>query len=720
MTGTRRPTKGPAGETTRTTSAHRRGRSRGGTGRGACRALGRDRHLASDRRAHGTRGPGLVPGGFAVVQYAAASPATTPWSARLLSTADPDTTTASGPRAAPDAVGGTQLAYRNPDGDVIWQDGVGTGPYTVVDLTPITGIAPLESEPVPAVSPQGLDEVFCVTRSNHLLVLTWDPYRRIPSRGGGSIDRYDLWTRTDLTQLGGPRVVGTPSVVVAGGTTSVFTTTAAGDLVEYASDGLHGHKWNGYDLSLVAAGPRLASDPQGFYDPATAQVRVAATELSPHRGDVVVYTPNDLGGRVWSFEDVTTATHTAPVGAGLAAVVYGGQPTLLGADPTGDLTEYVGADAGAKTTWTVTNLTETTAGSPEIQGTPSASVSGGRLAIAAVAATWGDLFEWASSTPKGGFTAIDVSSSGSGPTRTAAGTPAALFVGGQLSVFVAGVTVPAPEGTGVYSIPFAKWSQAIKDGWPILGVTGGLGGQCSPWTQLPSPGASLQPDEDVGNVIQASHARETWLSFWTVSGPGTPPSSQCTKEKGPYTSRTYYLHGYLAGRFVATEIDSYRAHDLALKPDWVLFDPEGYPDNHSGLWGPTSPASKLTQSVANWYAILNGWRVGLASVDPSLKAGVYANQYEYMTYQLYDQPLPSFLAGAFSQTTVKGNKQLVVPTRTAFGANILGFIMYNSFTPTCAQVNDERLLLTAAPWNGDYNTIQMPPGKYCPPGPSPT
>jgi hypothetical protein len=250
----------------------------------------------------------------------------------------------------------------------------------------------------------------------------------------------------------------------------------------------------------------------------------------------------------------------------------------------------------------------------------------------------------------------------------------------------------------------------------VLGVTGGLGGQCAPWTQLPTPAGTTGPDEQVGEVIAASHVRETWLSFWTVSGPGTMPSSQCTKEPGPYTKRTFYLHAYLAGRFVAQTIDGYVNQGFGLRPDWVLYDPEGFPDNHSGLWGPTSPPAKLATSVADWYATLTGWRNGLTSIDPALRAGVYANQYEYMTYKLYNQPLPSFIAGAFSQVTVKGQKQLQPPKRTAFGANILGFVMYNAFNPTCVQVTQERLLLSAAPWNGAYNTVQITPGRYCPPG----
>ena len=283
-------------------------------------------------------------------------------------------------------------------------------------------------------------------------------------------------------------------------------------------------------------------------------------------------------------------------------------------------------------------------GAPEIAGTPSVSVSGNQVAIAGVALLWGDLFEWSATSPKGSFAATNVSRSGAGTTRTVAGTPAAVFVDGQLSLFAAAVSVPAPEGTGVYSVPYAKWSQAITDGWPILGVTGGLGAQCPPWTTLPSAPGAVQPDEQVGDVIQASHLRETWLSFWTVSGPGTAPSG-CPKEKGPITARTYYLHGYLAGRFVATQIDGYKQDGLTIKPDWVLFDPEGYPDNNSGLLGPTRPAAALSASVANWYAILNGWRAGMAAVDTSLKAGLYANQYEYMTVQAVQPAAPGLHRG---------------------------------------------------------------------------
>jgi len=659
---------------------------------------------------------GAVPArGLAMVQYASTNRAQQPWVARLVSGANPQLAAGGSPRAAPDGNGGTEVAYKNARGELIWLDGSAVGQFASVDLTALLGFAPLVGQPAVAVSAQGLDEVFCVTTSGHLLQLTLNPYRRLPFGTSAPSTSLSSWTRSDLTDAAGPRATGSPSVVVQAAVTSVFVRNANGDVIEFASDGRGGHTWNAYDLTAISAGPRVASDPAAFYDPATGQVRVAASDRA--RGAVVVFSPTDIGGRVWNYQNVSAVTHTPTVTAGLAAAIYDGQPILFAAGRTGDLTEYVGVDSGRTTSWATTDVTATTAGSPPIVGTPTVAVAGSRLAVAGVAAAWGDMFEWQSTSVTGPFTAADVTSAGQGQTRTAAGTPAATFEGGALWLFAAGVARPAPGGTGVYSVPFTKWAQALKDDWPILGVTGGLGTRCAPWTDYPQPASTPGPDEYVGQTIQASHLRVTWLSFWTVSGPGTVPSG-CAPEKKPITRATFYQHGFAAGKWVATQIDAYRADGLAIKPDWVLFDPEGYPDNHSGLWGPTSPPSALARSVADYAAILQGWRNGIASVDTSLKAGFYANQYEFMTYQLHNLALPAFIAGSFSKTP--GSKQLVAPTRTAFGPNIRGFVMYNSgFTPTCVEVTNERLILTEAPWNGDYNTIQMPPRRYCPPGRAP-
>jgi hypothetical protein len=654
--------------------------------------------------------------GYLLVQYAAAGGAgTATWNAHLLSTA-PSLRTATGPRASASLDGGVQVTFRNPLGHAIWLERSPTGHFHAVDLTSLTGVGPLSGIPVPAIGPSGLDTVFCVTSSGDLYQLTWVSNLRILNRFFPPVDRFQLWSVRDLTGYGGPKVTGTPSVVVEGTTTYVFVRTPSQHLVEYVSQPLEGEPWTAYDLTVESGGPSIESDPSGFFDDTTGQVRVAATELAPHPGDLVVFSPTDVGGRIWAYQDVSTAAGTPPGTGGVTAVETGGEVVLFTPGAAGDLMEYTGDDAGTTTSWTPANLTSAVPGAPEVAGAPAVAIDGTRIAVAAVAQGWGDLFEWDAAAPDGPFTASDVSLEGEGPARTVAGTPAAAFLGGQLSLYGAGADVPAPEGTGVYAIPDSDLALAIKDGWPSIGVTGGLGTQCSPWVGYADPASSVQPDEQVGATIQAGHVRETWLSFWTVSGPGTPAGQGCTQQRPPYSRGLFYDHGFASGAWVATQIDGYRASGVYLKPDWVVFDPEGYPNNDSGLNGPTSPPSALKQSVADWYAMLSGWSAGIASVDPTLKPALYADQYQFTAYKLAALPLPVFIAGAFAEQGSKGHQQLVVPARSAFGPNIRGFVMFNeNFTPSCAQLDNEQQLLTEAPWDGDYNTVQTTAGHYCAP-----
>ena len=270
--------------------------------------------------------------------------------------------------------------------------------------------------------------------------------------------------------------------------------------------------------------------------------------------------------------------------------------------------------------------------------------------------------------------------------------------------------MPAPEGTGRLLDPLApSGPQALRGRLADPRASpAGSARSARRGRQLSTlAGHDGQPDEYVGPTIQASHLRETWLSFWTVSGPGTKPELGCTAEKGPFTRAPTTSHGYVAGQFVATEIDGYRtATASGSSPTGCSSTPRATPTTTRGCGARRRPRPSSRQSVANWYAILNGWHAGLDSVDPSLKAGLYANQYEYMTYKLYDQPLPTFIAGAFAEHVDARSSSCRRASRS--GPNISGFIMFNTFTPTCAQVNNERLLLTEPPWDGDYNTVQIP------------
>ena len=151
---------------------------------------------------------------------------------------------------------------------------------------------------------------------------------------------------------------------------------------------------------------------------------------------------------------------------------------------------------------------------------------------------------------------------------------------------------------------------------------------------------------------------------------------------------------------------------MGLKPDWVIFDPEGFPDNHSGLDAPGGSSSATMATYATyWSAMLSGWQRGLDSVDPSLNAAVYANQSEYRNYQLSTSPLPVFEAVAFS-----GGGP--VPVAGASGSNVRGFIAFAAVcTPPGTLASEEQTLLNP-PWAGQFNTLQFNAGVYCAPGPA--
>ena len=118
-----------------------------------------------------------------------------------------------------------------------------------------------------------------------------------------------------------------------------------------------------------------------------------------------------------------------------------------------------------------------------------------------------------------------------------------------------------------------------------------------------------------------------------ASGPSQAPC---------YTSSCYFSDGFGAGQYVAHTIDSYASQGVSLKPDWVLLDPEGYPDDHSGLDDPS-----LGGTASNWLAFLTGWSQGITSVDAGLHPGFYADQTEYNNFNLASIQIPAFVAIAF-------------------------------------------------------------------------
>jgi len=440
-------------------------------------------------------------------------------------------------------------------------------------------------------------------------------------------------------------------------------------------------------------------------DPIVIPGPVPSFVTTSNVGDLLVYSDTGESLNSWSVLDVSALT-LAPKVAGTLAMSYDASGVDIAALTSSGSVELFASpltsSLGLPTpVWSVSNVTEAATGAPPLSGSLFVNLTPTETSIDGQAANWGDLFSFTNAPGSSTWSATDVSATGGSSARTVGDAVTGIQVGTTLTLYAAGVNSPPPQGVGVYAIPSSKWGRAITDGWPIVSETGGLGTQSSPWVGFTSStSVATSPDFFMGQSIYNSHKRVTWISFWTVSGP----------LKGQaMTTTNYYNHGFAAGAWVATQIDQYRSLGVGLKPDWVIFDPEGYPDNHSGLDAPGgSSNATLAKYATYWSSMLSGWTSGMASVDPSLNAGVYASQSEYRNYDLVTQSMPVFVAVAF------GNGG-PTPIGGATGSNIRGYISFAAAcTPKATLASEESTLLNP-PWSGQFNTLQFNAGVYCAP-----
>jgi hypothetical protein len=566
--------------------------------------------------------------------------------------------------------------------------------------------------------------------------LTYGISVHVESRGAnGDLVEFDndeaggrLWNSYDLTQAAdGPTIGADPVAVLYGGTAvHIFAEAADGDLVEYTNDGAGGRLWNSYDLTEETSGPSIGGDPSPVISASAIDVFARATT-----GDLVEFSNPTAGNGTWAVSDITTSSSGPELNGDPSAVVSGSSFHVFAQGPGGDLYQFASASGAA---WAFSDLTEV-AGGPQVTGRPSPVAVGTAIDVP-VRATSGHLVDFVYGGQS--WSTVDLTAASGGPTiggdpgsvlfgtssihiyaegsdgnhltefvndgasgrvwnaydlTVASGGPA---VGGDPSPLVYGVTVHVyvggppppepPEGVGLYGLVAGEpTSQAIEDNWPIIGDTGALGTQTVPYT-----GINTGTDLATGQAIVASGRRITWLSFWTVSGPvvSGPGGTAC------YTSDCYYADSFAAGQWVAQTIDSYAGQGVPIKPDWVILDPEGYPDNHSGL--DTGPGA----TSADWFSFLQGWANGIVSIDPNLRAGFYADQNEINDFDLSSVQLPEFVAVAFP------TPQNILTVTT----NVAGYI---AFGATCPASGEESTL--AGPgWNGSYNTLQFA-GQYCAP-----
>ena len=653
-----------------------------------------------------------TPPGLPLFQFVNSGAGPLPWNAVSLTSALNNTTMLGGPHSASNATEGA-IAYRTTSGDIALYTQSVAGPTTWVDLSTNANVPTAGADPVPFFDPSGALDVLYVNDIGHLIVLSAnDPVTPLWHNLRRNVQWQPLAV-TDVSALTGVTLAnGVASIQVSGQNATVAARTVSNTIATFPLSWDVGQPVPylssiAVDVSLATQSATAASDPTVLATPTPALV---TTSLS---GDLLLYAATGPATSPWVVQDLSTMTGGAKVTGTLASAAspsavyvaaHGASGNVeLFSTPVSTLSGALKAHAVTPTppTWTALNVTAATPGAPPLSGSLFMDATPTQLTIAGPAANWGDLFAFTLVSPATTWSATDVSVTAGRSARTVGGVVTGFHVGTPLELFAAGLNSPPLQGVGVYAIPSSKWSQAITDGWPIISETGALGTQSAPWVGFTNTtNVAQSPDFLIGQSIYNSHKRVTWLSFWTISG---PMGAEVRKPA------TYFNHGFAAGAWVATQIDQYRGLGVGLKPDWVIFDPEGYPDNHSGLDAPGGSSSATIALYASyWSAMIQGWAQGLASVDPSLNAGVYTSQSEYRNYAIATQPLPVFMAVAFG-----GGGPIPVPG--ASGSNVRGFIAFSAVCLPTAALKAEETTLLNPPWAGQFNTLQFNAGVYCHP-----
>jgi len=267
---------------------------------------------------------------------------------------------------------------RTPAGDLVEyvNNNVGGHLWNAYDLSAAAGGGgPITGKP--AVAYDYLDNtphVYVDTPSGHVTEYVhdnvnghvWNTYDLSVGAGGGGPIAGDVTAFESTTR---------------DGFIHVYARTAGGDLVEYVDDGVGGHLWNAYDLSVGAGGGgSVGGSPVGLSlsTPCDAADNLIHVYVATPIGQLVEYVDDGVGGHLWNAYNLS-------VGAGGGGAVTG-RPSLVFADcgdglvhvyvntPAGQLTEYVNDNVNGHP-WNAYDLSAGAAGGASIIGDAS-SVEG--------------------------------------------------------------------------------------------------------------------------------------------------------------------------------------------------------------------------------------------------------------------------------------------------------------------------------------------------------
>lgn len=634
--------------------------------------------------------------GLPIFRYEKTAGGPLPWNATSLASQMANTSMAGAPRITP-VEDLAFLTWRSVSGHAM-NVRLGATTSQATDLTDLTGLPMIVDDPWFTVDSSDNQHVFGTDANGHLQLaslVSTPPYLdvKLPGRRSASLTvQRDLSDESDVTFASAPDFFMQNDIV------RVVGRTTANHLVVLF-----------VDVSWRAAAPVILDVTNLARDTGVSGAPIwmpsgKAIAASALNGSLFHYQlPDACVGTVATCPTVSSTNVTSATGAPLLTSALSVTATstgvaLVGLTSAGAAIVITGTPVGASWNWVDVNIT-TPSGAPALSGRPFIASVGSVLTVAATAANWNDLFAIANDGASGAWNDVDVSATGGTEARTVGGGIVGTTVSGSLVLFAGGVNSPAPKGTGVYAIPETKNAAAIVDKWPSIGITGALGTSGSPWVATKSSLSAIRYSQDflVGKAIADSHVRTTWLSFWTVSGPASSEAVDIP---------TYYKHGFVSGKAVATQIGTYRSLGLGLKPDWVIIDPEGYPDYHSCLDGTNSLAPWCPPwNPKLWAAYANGWAAGLAAIDPTLNAGIYASQNEYKNGGLASLSMPVFVAVAFKWFSTSATAAIPVGATSVQVASSAGLYANQKF-----YIRDPagpEFLQIAANYNGTSLTVPL-------------
>ena len=715
--------------------------------------------------------------GLPIFSYAKTNSTPLPWDATPRKSIMANTTMMGRPYVGLTTSGGTLLAWRSAQGFVMVNQTLSTGATTTICIHCQGRRLPLAaSDPVVFIDAQDNLQTMFLSTAGRLTLITiwsdvhpgWEHFQVKP------VSRAFLTVR-DLSTLAGVAFATTPSTTYVTDGLSLIGRTTTNHVV-------YMHVPLTWPLSITANDVRdvttmvndagVSGNPTWLPGTSTFVATDSVGHIMQYRlASDCILAPATCSAV--TTQDITLAAGAPTTTADLSLTMTPTGVALVGLTTTGVATLFRGTGTAGTYTWNDIDIS-TPSSAPSLVDAPFVINSGSTIYVAAKARNWGDLFIISNETGANTWKSVDVSITGGSDAQTVGGGITGVVTTSGLVLYAGGVATPPPTGTGLYAIPQSKNSTAISDGWPSIGITGGLGTLSAPWVAVKSGSNEIKNSQDflVGKAIADSHKRTAWLSYWTVSGP-------TSGEK--VTPDVYYAHAFAAGVAVANTIGKYRGLGLGLKPDWVIIDPEGYPDYHSCLDGVNTIAKWCPAwSPTLWTAYATGWADGLTSIDTALKPAMYATQNEYKLGALSSLTMPVFLAvafkwfstsvtapvaiGATSMTVASssglyaGQKiyfrdsagpefaqiassyngtNLTVPFTTPLrkahatkvvvngisppyrlsttkGNNLIGYIAFGS-SNACLVAPWQIQLFNSAPWAGLYNSLQFDGGVYCRP-----